>query len=173
MRQMMARPAPGEYHEYFSRYIDLVTEPDILPVLDGQVALVRDLVPRARGREQDAYAPGKWSVRQVVGHVSDTERVFGFRALVFGRGDRSELPGFDENAYVAHARFDEIPLQDLVEEFASVRNANRQLLGGLSAGAWADSGVANQRAITVRSLAYLMAGHVRHHLDGLARNYGI
>jgi hypothetical protein len=170
---MNPRPTEGEYHQHFARYIDLVSETDILSVLDQQVTAVRAVVSRAAGREQFAYAPGKWTVRQVAGHVTDTERVFGYRALVFSRRDATELPSFDENAYVDHARFDEIPLRDLVEEFALVRQANLALLRGLSEAAWSASGIANHRSITVRALAYLMAGHVRHHLTGLATNYGI
>jgi DinB superfamily len=167
------RPQDAEYAPYFSRYIDLVSEADILPVLEAQTGLMQAIVARAGGKERFAYAPGKWTVREVAGHVADTERVFGFRVLVFGRGDANELPGFDENAYIEHARFDEIPLSDLVEEFALVRQANIRLLKGLADDAWSASGVANGRRITVRALAFLMAGHVRHHLAGLAANYGI
>lgn len=170
---MMARPHPAEYDDYFSRYVDLVNETDILPVLEGQIAEVRALAARARDKEQFAYAPGKWTVREVIGHVSDTERVFGYRALVFGRGDSNELPGFDENAYAANSRAGEIALPRLVEEFVSVRQANVFFLQGLTAQAWMRSGVANHRTITVRALSYLMAGHLRHHLKGLAANYGV
>jgi hypothetical protein len=169
----MARPHEGDYAPYFSRYVDLVSEADILPVLDGQVAEMRALAAGDAGKEQFRYATGKWSVREVAGHVADTERVFGYRALVFSRRDATELAGFDENAYVEHARFDEIPLVDLIEEFALVRQANARLLRGLSGEAWDAAGVANGRRITVRALAYLMAGHVRHHLKGFAGNYGI
>lgn len=134
---------------------------------------MRSVAGRAEGKELFAYGPGKWTIRQVAGHVADTERVFGYRALVFGRLDQNELPGFDENAYVEHARFNEIPLQDLIEEFALVRQANLRYLKGLPAAAWDASGMANGRRITVRALSYLMAGHVRHHLRGLGENYGV
>ena len=105
--------------------------------------------------------------------MADTERLFAFRALTFGRMDPTALPGFDENAYVENARFDEIPLADLVEEFALVRQASVRLLKGFADERWDASGVANGRAITVRGLAFVMAGHVRHHLKGLAENYGV
>jgi hypothetical protein len=170
----MPRPNESEYAPYFSRYIDRVTETDIFPVLDGQLELMRGVVARARGaRERFAYAPGKWTIREVAGHVSDTERVFGYRAFVFGRLDVNALPGFDENTYVQNARFGDIPLADIVGEFAHVRQANIQLLRGLAPACWDASGVANGRTVSVRALAFLMAGHVRHHLKGLAENYGV
>jgi len=169
----MTRPAASEHHEYFSRYIDLVPESDILPLLEKQIAEVRGLVARARGKEQFAYAAGKWTVREVMGHVTDTERVFGYRALVFGRHDATELPGFDENAYAANSRAGDIPLADLVEEFALVRGGNVRLLGALPPDTWSSTGVANHRTISIRALSYLMAGHVRHHLNGLSRDYVI
>lgn len=167
----MARPDVSEYATHFARYIDLVGEADIFGVLDAQVGLMRAIAGRAAGKERFAYAPGKWTVRESAGHVADTERVFGYRALVFGRRDEKELPGFDENAYVEHARFNDIPLHDLVEEFVLVRQANIRYFQGLPADAWDASGVANGRRITVRALSYLMAGHVRHHLAGFKENY--
>lgn len=169
----MSRPDSTEYAPYFGRYIDLVTEPEILSVLEEQIAPMRSLAARAASRELFAYEPGKWTVRQVAGHVTDTERVFGYRALVFGRLDQNELPGFDENAYVEHARFNDIPLADLIDEFVFVREGHLRYLRGLPAAAWRASGVANGRRITVHALAYLMAGHVRHHLKGLGEKYGI
>lgn len=169
----MSRPDSTEYAPYFGRYIDLVTEPEILGVLEEQVALMRSVAGRAASKELFAYGPGKWTVRQVAGHVTDTERVFGYRALVFGRLDQNELPGFDENAYVEHARFNDIPLADLIEEFVFVREGNLRYLRGLPPAAWGASGVANGRRITVHALAYLMAGHVRHHLKGLGEKYEI
>jgi hypothetical protein len=170
---MMTRPAPTEYHEYFSRYIDLVHETDILPVLHAQIADMQGVLQRAAGKEQFAYAPGKWTIRQVIGHVSDTERVFGYRALVFARGDAAELPGFDENAYAEQSPAAGVSLSTLVDEFVAVRRSHIHLLAALDDALWARSGVANNRTITVRALAYLMAGHVRHHLNGLTRNYGV
>jgi hypothetical protein len=167
------RPRETEFHSYFARYIDLVQEGEILPALETQIADVRGLVARAQGKEQFAYADGKWTVRQVMGHVTDTERVFAYRALVFGRRDATELPGFDENAYAANSRAGDIPLADLVEEFALVRGANIRLLAGLPPESWSFAGVANHRSITVRALAFLMAGHVRHHLIGVKERYGI
>ncbi|HEX4348492.1 MAG TPA: DinB family protein [Vicinamibacterales bacterium] len=169
----MPRPSESEYAPYFLRYIGLVSEPDVLPVLEAQTGLMRAIVSAAAQKEQFAYASGKWTVREVAGHVADTERVFGYRALVFGRHDQTALPGFDENAYVAHARFNEIALHDLIEEFVFVREANIRYLKGLPSAAWEAAGVANGRRITVRALAYLMAGHVTHHLKGLGTNYGI
>jgi hypothetical protein len=169
----MTRPRESEYAPHFSRYVDLVAEADVLPVLEAQVALMRAVPGRVGDRERFAYAPGKWTIREVAGHMADTERLFAFRALAFGRMDPTPLPAFDENAYVENARFNEIPPPDLVEEFVLVRLASIRLLQGFAEERWDASGVANGRAITVRGLAFVMAGHVRHHLKGLAENYGI
>jgi len=170
----MTRPATTEYDPHFGRYVDLVQEPEILPVLEGQIGVLRRLASAARGdRELFRYAPGKWTVRQVAGHLVDCERVFGYRAFVFSRLDQTGLPGFDENAYVDQARFNDVPLADLVDEFVLVRQANLRVLNLLDDDRWAASGVANNRRITLRALGFLMGGHVRHHLNGLRERYGV
>jgi len=170
----MTRPATTEYDAYFARYVDLVQEPDVLAALEGQVGLLRRFASAVKGdRELFAYAPGKWTLRQVAGHLGDCERVFGYRAFVFSRLDQTALPGFDENAYVDHARFNETRLADLVEEFILVRQANLRVLKALDDDRWSATGVANNRRITLRALAFLMAGHVRHHVNGLRERYGV
>jgi len=170
----MTRPANTEYNPYFSRYVDLVTENEIVPVLEEQVTTLRRVASDVHGeKELYAYAPGKWTLRQVFGHLGDCERVFGYRAFVFSRLDKTALPGFDENAYVDHSRFNEEPLAELVEEFSLVRQANLCVLKALANDRWSASGLANNRSVTVRALAFLMGGHVRHHLNGLRERYGI
>ncbi|HKQ98749.1 MAG TPA: DinB family protein [Candidatus Polarisedimenticolia bacterium] len=170
----MSRPQPGDFAPAFQGYIDRVPETDILAALDGQVAVIRRLascVPRER--ETFAYAPGKWSIRQVVGHVGDGERVFAFRALGFSRFDKTPLPAFDENAYVDHARFHLVPLAELTEELAQLRSANVRMFRALADEQWAASGVANGKSITVRALAFVMVGHLRHHLHVLRERYDV
>jgi len=169
-----ARPKEGEYAPYFKGYVELVPESDVLPVLEAQAAELRRVFSRVpRAQETHAYAPGKWTLRQVAGHVVDGERVFAYRSLCASRGDPNALPSFDENAYVVHATFDERPLADHAEEFALLRAANVRMLRALRPEQWRRAGVANGVANTVRGLAYVMAGHVRHHLRVMAERYGV
>jgi len=170
----MPRPREGDYPAYCQGYVGLVPETDILGVLEGQLNLARalpTLVPAAQ--EHFRYASGKWTIREVAGHVGDCERVFGFRAMAFSRLEASSLPGFDESAYVANARFDGRSLEDLSEEFVLLRQGNLRMLRGLSEPQWDRAGVANGHSITVRALAFLMVGHLRHHLALLRDHYGV
>jgi hypothetical protein len=170
----MIRPKEDEYHPFFHDYVTLVPEADVLSALEAQlpeVSRVRALVPEHS--ETFAYAPGKWTIRELVGHVGDGERVFGFRAFSFSRFDSNPLPGFDENDYVANAGFNALPLAALLEDFALQRRLNLRMLRGLSDAQWAGAGTANGHAVTVRALAFIMAGHVRHHLGMLRDRYGI
>ena len=171
---MMMRPLPGEYPPFFAGYIDRVQEADVVGVLRAQVDVLRQLpavVPPER--ETYAYAPGKWTIRQLAGHLGDGERVFSFRALCFARADETPLPGFDENAYVAHSRFNDTRLSELVEELVLLRSANLRMFGALSDAQWSATGVANGKSISVKALAYVMAGHVRHHLAMLRDRYAV
>lgn len=170
----MPRPADHEYPSTFQRYVALVPESDVVPILERQVALMRSFAASVpRDRESFAYAPGKWSVRQVVGHLVDVERVFGFRAFWFARNDESPLPGFDENRYVERAPFQTTLLADLVEDFATARASNLRMFRGLGAAQWSSSGVANGQTVSVRALAFMMAGHVRHHGRLFGERYGL
>jgi hypothetical protein len=143
-----------------------------MPVLEAQAALVR-LQTRAfiPAREDSRYADGKWSVREMLGHMTDAERVFGFRAFCFSRGEQNALPGFDQNDYVARARFDRCSLADLVQEFGQLREANLTVLRRLDGDEWQRMGTASGTPVSVRALAYIMAGHVRHHLQILSTRY--
>lgn len=171
---MTGRPEATEYAPFYASYVARVPEEEILPVLAGQVVEIRSLaagVPPER--ETFRYAPEKWSVREVLGHVTDGERLFGYRALAIGRGDRTSLPGFDEQAYMVHAGFDAVPLADLAEDFAAAREANLRMLGRFDEQAWLRVGTANAVPVSTRALAWIMAGHVRHHLAILEERYGI
>lgn len=171
---MTGRPSELEYAPFYAGYIALVGEDQVLPVLRAQPA---EMVALARGlaadRETFAYAPGKWTVRQVLGHIGDAERVFGYRAFRFSRGDQAPLASFDENLYVANGRFEDAPLAALADEFLHLRAANVAVLERLDAAGWLAAGTASGRHVTVRALAYMMAGHVRHHLAILRERYGI
>ena len=169
---VMDRPSAAEFASFYAGYVSLVPEADIMSVLEGQADDVRlqarAFIPK---REEFRYAPGKWSVREVLGHVTDAERVFGFRAFCFSRGDENALPGFEQDDYVARGGFDRCSLTDLVQEFAQLREANLTVLRRLDDNAWRRMGTASGKAVSVRALAYIMAGHVRHHLHILSTRY--
>ncbi len=168
------RPGGDEYPSNFERYVALVPGTDVIVVLDEQRAVVHaTLAALPEARAAYRYADGKWSVREVVGHVVDSERVFGYRALAFARGERAALPSFDENEYARQAGHDGVPIRALVEEFGSLRASHVAMLRHLPADAWARAGTASGKLVTVRALAYIMAGHAAHHLGLLHERYGV
>lgn len=169
---MSERPLETEYAPPYAPYVSLVPEVDILWVLENQVVEVRRAASVPAARETHRYAPGKWTIREVFGHVVDAERVFGYRAFCVSRGEQRPLPGFDENEYVASSGIGRCRLADLVAEFATVREANLAVLRRLDQAGWQRFGNANGTSISVRALAYIMAGHVRHHLGVLRSRYG-
>jgi len=170
----MKNPADTEYAPFYGTYVSLVPETDVVAALEGQPAQLRELASGITAeRERFRYAPGKWSVREVIGHVTDAERVFGYRAFCIGRGERQALPGFDQDDYVATAGSDTRPLRDLIAEFAVVREANLLALRQLKDSDWDLTGNASGHPVTVRALAFIMAGHVRHHLRILQERYGV
>jgi hypothetical protein len=166
------RPSPDEHAPYYGRYINEVPEGDILATLAAQAketaALLRGLRPDQAGLR---YAPGKWSVRELLGHVTDGERVFTYRALSFARADAAELPGFEEDDWARCAGHDRFELGDLVADFEAVRAAALSLFGRLDADAWARTGLANGARVSVRALAWILAGHERHHVSILRERY--
>lgn len=173
---MTATPRPGtdEYAPPLGGYVARIgDDEDVVAVLATQhTQLVARLeaIPAARGDYR--YAPDKWSIKEVVGHLSDTERVFAYRALRIGRGDTTPLPSFDDQAYVPEMRAGERTLADLAAEWGDVRRATIALFRNLPASAWSRRGVASDQPISVRALAYIIAGHVRHHLEVLDARYG-
>jgi len=160
----MQRPDPSEYAPFYANYIALVTETDIVATLAAQLDRFLTLfrpVPEAVGNVR--HAPYTWSIKEVVGHLADAERVFGYRAMRIARGDATPLPGYDENAFTAAGEFDRMPLADLVEEFETLRLGNLCLFRHLPDAAWTRLGTANGSPISVRALAWILVGHVRHH----------
>jgi len=171
---MKGRPIEGEFAPFFAGYVELVPEADVLPVLAAQTTELREVVRGvATERETHRYAPKKWSVREVFGHLADAERVFGYRAFCISRGDQTPLPAFDENAYVDEGQCDRQSLAELLDEFAAVRAVNLAVLRRVDDEAWRRRGTANKNPASVRALAYIMAGHVRHHVRVLAERYGV
>ncbi len=170
----IGRPQPTEYAPYFERYISLVTDGDIISALKSQVEEVRRIlgaVPESRAGHR--YAEGKWSIREVLGHVIDTERVFGYRALCVARGDQTPLPSFDEKIFGQNSPHDAFPLTGLLDEFEAVRKGHLLFFRQLRPEDWTRMGIANNLPVSPRGLAYSMAGHVMHHLKGLRENYGV
>lgn len=169
---IVERPSSAEYAQPFERYVSLVPDADVLAALERQTGELAGTLSGVRGEaERYRYAEGKWSVREVLGHVIDSERVFGYRALCVARGEQASLPGFDENVYAANASFDDCPLDELLREFGQVRDGNLAFFRHLSGAAWLRSGVANAKTVSVRALAFIMVGHVRHHLGVLRERY--
>jgi hypothetical protein len=169
---VVARPQPGEYAPYYERYISLVQGEDILNTLDQQR---RDTMTLLCGRDEEdgdfRYAPGKWSAKEVLGHVCDTERVFAYRAMRFSRADATPLEGFEQDDYVRNGPFARSSLADLIEDFIAVRRATLSLLRYIDEAAWTRRGIANKNEVTVRGLAYIIAGHELHHRGILEEKY--
>jgi len=168
----VARPEPGEYNPYYDRYVSLVPQGDILNTLEAQR---RQMLLLLSGRD-DAdgnfrYAPGKWSVSEVLGHVCDTERIFAYRALRISRGDQTPIEGFEQDDYVKNGPFGREPLSEIIEDYIAVRRATLTLLRNLDEAAWMRKGTASQKEITVRALGYLIAGHELHHRRILEEKY--
>jgi uncharacterized damage-inducible protein DinB len=170
----IARPNPDEYFEYYGKYIALVTDEDALSSLRDQfedtLVLLR---PLDETRSRHRYAPDKWSVKEVVGHLTDCERIFAYRALRIARGDTTPIEGFDENIYVPAGRFDERPLDDLIEDYERVRDATLSLFNGLDDEALVRRGTANGKSVSVRAIAWIIAGHELHHRGLLIERYGL
>ena len=166
------KPAPTEHAPEFSNYVALVAEGDIIQTLERQIenslSLLRT-VPSDKGNFR--YAPDKWSVKQLLGHLIDSERIFSYRALSFARNDQAPLPGYEQNDYVREADFDSRNLADMVEEYATVRRATIQLFRPLNETEWLRHGKANENDVSVRALAYIIAGHELHHMDVLRTRY--
>lgn len=161
---MLTRPEPSEYAEFYKNYITHVPDGDVLEFLTRQPGEYRQLLVGVSDAAACAEpAPGKWSIKQVLGHISDAERVMGYRALRFSRGDQTELPGFEQDDYVLEANSNARSVDDLLAEFESVRKATIALFRSLPKGAEMRQGVANGNPVTVRALAYIAAGHALHH----------
>jgi hypothetical protein len=166
------RPAEDEAAPFYHGYISKVTESNISEQLSEQLQEVEGLLtPLDDTAALARYAPGKWSVKELIGHLADAERIFGYRLLRITRGDTTPLPGFDENAYVPAGRFDERPLRSLVEEFRVVRLSSIALVRGTPNERWASRGEASGTPISARALAYILVGHVAHHLGVLRERY--
>jgi len=170
----IARPETDESSAYFQRYIARVSDEALNQQLMDQAREVERRFETVTDRQALArYAEGKWSIKELLGHLCDTERIFTYRLLRIARGDTTPLPGYDENAYVPTGRFDERPLPMLLAEFRVVRLSTAALLEGLPEEAWTRWGEANGSPVTVRALAYIIVGHASHHLEVLRDRYNL
>lgn len=174
MSLRVAPPPSTEYAPAFARYVSRVGDEDIAEALDRQTAEVSAVFgPLSDEQAEHRYAPEKWSVKEMLGHVGDTERVMGYRVMAFARGERQPLPGFDENDYMVGNPFGSRPLRETLQHFAHLRASHVIMLRQLSPEAWLRIGTANGHPASVRALVWVMVGHVRHHLAVLGERYGI
>src|SRR5271165_3995558 len=169
---VFVRPQPGEYASFYERYIALVQDGEILNALDQQRRQMMLLLSCREEEEGDfRYAPDKWNAKEVMGHICDTERIFAYRALRIARADATPLEGFEQDDYVRNGPFAQRPMADMVEEFSAVRRATLSLLRNLDEAAWLRRGIANKNEVSVRALAYIIAGHELHHRRILEEKY--
>lgn len=166
------RPAADEYAPFYGAYVAKVPEGDLLGHLDNQrKAIQATLGNLTEAKGNHAYAPGKWTIKEVVGHTVDAERVFAHRILRFARQDPAPLPSFDENAWIGPAKFNHRTLKALVAELLTVRDATLALLNGLPEETTTNRGTASGREVSVRALAYICYGHTAHHLGVITERY--
>jgi len=167
-----ARPQASEYAAYYEKYISRVPDGDVVGTLRTQLeetlSLIRG-IPESRGDFR--YAEGKWSIKELIGHVIDSERVFTYRALRFGRGDTTPLSGFEQDDFVRGADFSKRSLRDLADEYEHVRRATISLFSSFEGSVWDRRGAANNNEVSVRGLAFITAGHERHHVEILKTRY--
>lgn len=170
---MLSRPETTEYAEYYKNYIALVPDGLVLDFPAEQIGEYRRLLGGVSDADGIApTAPGKWSIKQILGHICDTERVMSYRALRFARGDQTELPGFEQDDYVREANSNSRSVEDLLAEFENIRKATIALFSSLPPGADTRAGMANGNHLSVRALAYIAAGHAQHHYEILKARSG-
>ena len=168
----MKRPETNEYDPYYGNYISLVDGDNVLPILDAQPAELNALflqAPEDKGRF--AYSEGKWTIKELLSHVIDGERMFAYRILRISRGDLTPIEGFEQDGYIENSNANNRSFAELLSEFELCRRSNMLMFNNLSGDAEARVGIANGKEISVRALAYIMAGHVAHHVNILQTRY--
>jgi hypothetical protein len=170
----LRRPTVDEFGGHFGRYIALVPETDVVTAFELQAGQIERWPARVPPEKESVpYADGKWTPRQVVGHLGDVERIFAYRVLRISRRDETPLPGFEQDPFVDHAPFAQVPLQLLVGELVALRRANLPLFRRLDEDAWASAALVSGARVTARALAYAMVGHVRYHAALFREKYGL
>jgi uncharacterized damage-inducible protein DinB len=170
----LPRPADDEFAPFYAGYIAKVPDGEILRFLETQLREVRGLLSTlSEGRGIHRYAEGKWSIKEVIGHICDAERIFSYRALRIARNDDTPLAGFDENKYVPAGKFDARTMASLVDEVVQVRDATMSLVRTIDAEAGARRGTASGKTVSARALIWIVAGHMAHHVGVLRERYGV
>lgn len=168
----MQKPETSEYNPYYGKYISLVTEPDLIEVLENQPAELRSLLGSLNEEKgAHSYAEGKWTIKEVLSHLIDGERIFAYRILRISRGDKTPIEGFEQEGYIENSHANERSFEDLLEEFASERSANLRMMKNLRDDGWSRMGTASESPVSVRALGFVMAGHIRHHVRILKSQY--
>jgi uncharacterized damage-inducible protein DinB len=169
---MLKRPDLEEFPVYMRSYVQLIPEGDIIQILNGQIVSTQEIFSAVTEKQAEyRYAEGKWTLSEVLGHLTDTERIMNYRILRIARGDKSPLMGFDENEYVQEASFNERTIADLLEDYQNVRRATISLLKGMPQKSFQNKGNANGFEVTVETIAYMIAGHELHHIKIIQEKY--
>jgi hypothetical protein len=169
---MPQRPLASEYPEYYKPYVNLVPEGDLLTLL--KETLVKTIELFESLSEEDVlfrYADNKWSIKEVLGHMADTERIMSYRLLRVGRGDQTALAGFDENDYVEGSQINKLPIRNILEDFIAIRKSTLTLIQNMPDGAWTNIGFANNNEVSARAIGYIIAGHTLHHFNIITERY--
>ncbi|MEH7305545.1 DinB family protein [Neobacillus drentensis] len=169
---MLKRPLDGEYPEYYTPYVNLVSEDNLLTILKENLVKTIELFESLS--EEDGlfrYAENKWSIKEVLGHMADTERIMSYRLLRVGRGDKTALAGFNENDYVKSSQINNLPIKNILEDFIATRKATLTLFQNMPEDAWANIGFANNNEVTARAIAYIITGHALHHCNIITERY--
>ena len=168
----MQRPKKGDYAEYYEKYISEIKGSNIHKILESQLSeaiVFLKSIPEEKGEYR--YTEGKWTIKEVIGHITDTERVFAYRAMCFARGEKNALPGFDQDNYVKGGKFNSKPMGDLINEFRLLRESNLVLFKSFDEEMLSLEGYVNQNRVTVTALLFIVAGHAQHHLKILKEKY--
>lgn len=169
---MLQRPNQSEFPEYYVPYVQLVPEGDLLQTLEKNLVEMENLFAGISDEESlFRYAEGKWSIKEVLGHITDTERIMSYRLLRVGRGDHTPLAGFDENLYVKGSQINKLPIKNILNDFISTRRATITLIQNMPEEAWSYKGIANNLEITAGAIAYIIAGHEMHHRKIINEKY--
>lgn len=166
------RPVPGEYSTYYENYINLIDGDEILKILNEENKRTQDILNSfSEHKGNYRYADGKWTVKEVVGHLLDTERIFAYRALCIARGEKKSLPGFEQNDYVTEGNFNSRELFDLNYEYRLLRESNLLLFRSFTPEMLKRRGFANESSVTVNAILFIIAGHEKHHMNVLKKKY--
>jgi len=169
----MSRPQPSEYAQFYAGYIGKVPDSGPIALMTDQVATLERLKSLSEDQGNHAYADGKWTVKEVIGHLADAERVFSYRLTRIARGDQTPLAGFDENAWAKTAPHGRRAVADVIDEMIAIRHATLALMRSLDDSTIGNTGVANNNAVSARAICWIMAGHTAHHLNILGERYGV